>query len=149
VARIEKSIEIRAPPEKVWEMLALDRHLEWSSYEWKSVEYTSEVHTSEDKYRVGTTAHITEKNEEFDFEITESVENEKITGRQFNFSRSGNVTMILTYILEPTVEGIKLTSVLDYEMPNLILRVIAKLFKGQGEKSFERSLEKLKSILEK
>jgi len=28
LGRVEKSIEIRAPPEKVWEMLALDRFQE-------------------------------------------------------------------------------------------------------------------------
>jgi len=42
LGRIEKSIEIKAPPEKVWEMLALDRLLEWNvGYsELKNVEYT-------------------------------------------------------------------------------------------------------------
>jgi len=29
VGRIEKPIEIKATPEKVWEMLALDRWSEW------------------------------------------------------------------------------------------------------------------------
>ena len=150
MGRIEKSIEIKAAPEKVWEMLALDRHLEWSDYGWKKVEYTSEVHTPEDKLRVGATAHITEKHEEFDFEITESLKNEKITGRQFNFSRSGNATMTVTYVLEPVEEGIRLTSALDYEMPWGILgKILGRLLRGQGEKSFERSLENLKSILEK
>jgi len=98
---------------------------------------------------VGASAHITEKHEEFDFEVTESLENEKITGRSFNFSRSGNATMITTYILEPVEEGTRLTSVLDYEMPNLFLKIIAKLFQRKGGKDMERSLEKLKSILEK
>jgi len=63
MGRIEKSIEIRAPPEKVWEMLALDRLPEWMGPkgELKSVEYTSEVRTPEDKYRVGASAHVIEK----------------------------------------------------------------------------------------
>ncbi len=147
---IEKSIEIKAPPEKIWEMLSLDRHLEWSDFGWKSVDYTSEVSTSEDKLRLGASAHITEKHEEFDFEITESIEYKKITGRQFNFSRSGNMTMNVTYILEPVEEGIKFTSVLDYKLPWGILgKILGRLLNRQGEKSFERSLEKLKSMLEK
>ena len=29
MVRIEKSIEIKTPPEKVWEMLALNRQPEW------------------------------------------------------------------------------------------------------------------------
>ena len=90
MGRVEKLIEIRAPPEKVWEMLALDRWPEWMEG-YKSSEYTSEVRTSKDKYRVGASAHITvtekpkaeteadQHREEWDFEITESLENEKIT----------------------------------------------------------------------
>ena len=54
MARIEKSVEIRASPEKVWEMLAVDRFPEWdegTQKNAKSVEYTSEVHTPKDKYK--------------------------------------------------------------------------------------------------
>jgi len=54
LARIEKSVEIRASPEKVWEMLAVDRFLEWdegTQKNAKSVEYTSEVHTPKDKHK--------------------------------------------------------------------------------------------------
>jgi hypothetical protein len=59
LGRIETSIVIKAPPERVWEMLALDRLLEWcEGYNaLKSVEYTSEVSTPKDKYRVGASAH--------------------------------------------------------------------------------------------
>jgi len=57
---MEGSIEIRAPPEKVWEMLALDRLPEWmDEMEIESGTYTSKVLTPEDKYRVGATAHMT------------------------------------------------------------------------------------------
>jgi uncharacterized protein YndB with AHSA1/START domain len=52
LVRIKKSIEINASPEKVWEMLAFDKAVEWMEG-WKSIEYTFEVHTSADKYRVG------------------------------------------------------------------------------------------------
>jgi len=56
LARIEKSIEIRAPPEKVWELLALDRLPEWNE-EYGNVKYTSEMRNPEDKYRVGASSH--------------------------------------------------------------------------------------------
>ena len=82
LGRIEKLIEIKAPPEKVWEMLAFDRHKEWDEQMQKglnSLEFTSEVHTPEDKYRVGATAHVNMREGKFDFEITESLENEKMT----------------------------------------------------------------------
>lgn len=56
----EKSIVIKASPEKVWEMLPLDRYPEWTDM-MVSVEYTSEVRTPQDKYRVGATALGTPK----------------------------------------------------------------------------------------
>ena len=115
----------------------------------KSVEYTSEVRTPEDKYRVGASAHITGKHgEEFDFEITESIENKKMTTR----STSGNVTLFGTFSLKPTEAGTEITNVVDYEMPYSILgKIIDKLVVGrkvEKEIDMERSLEKLKSILE-
>ena len=63
MGRIENSIEIKAPPEKIWEMLAFDRIQEWDkSYGvglGERVEYTSEVNTPKDKYRVDATAQGT------------------------------------------------------------------------------------------
>ena len=57
LGRIELSIEIKAPPEKIWEMLAFDRSTEWMGDMMTFAEYTSEVKTSEDKLKVGATAH--------------------------------------------------------------------------------------------
>ena len=151
MGRLEKSIEIRAPPEKVWEMFALDRLLEWEEgYQKniKSVEYVSEVRTPEDKYRVGASAHVlTKKQKEFDLEITESLEKEKMTTR----STSGNATLIGTYTLKPTEPGTEVTYMMDYELPHSILgKIIDKLVVGRMmEKEYEKALEKLKSILEK
>ena len=56
LGRVEKSIEIKASPEKVWEMLAFDRLPEWNEEWGERVEYTSKVHVPKDKYRVGATA---------------------------------------------------------------------------------------------
>jgi len=151
--RIEKSIEIRAQPEKVWEMLPLDRLPEWvKGYKdgLKNVEYTSEVRTPEDKLRVGASAHGIPKKQgesiKFNFEITESLENEKITYRLY-----GKYRALVTHILEPVEEGTKMTYVVDYEMPWGILgKILEKLFfRRVMEKEFERDLENFKSILEK
>ena len=150
MGRVEKSIEIRAPPEKVWEMLAFDRLLEWSEGykgELKSMEYTSKVHTPKDKYKVGASAHgIPKKKGEYNFEITESLENEKMTYRSH-----GKIRALGTYILEPVEKGTKFTVVADYEMPWGILgRILEPLFiRRVMEKEFERDLKNLKSILEK
>jgi uncharacterized protein YndB with AHSA1/START domain len=148
MTRIEKSVEIKAPLEKVWEMLAFDRHPEWFE-ERESGEYTSEVRTPEDKYRVGASAEITEKHfGKFDIEITESLENEKITYVCRGVPHSKNVVERFTLI--PTEAGTKITFVADGEVPNPIYRMLEKLFVHRAiEKGTEKSLEKLKSILEK
>jgi len=153
LGRVEKSIEIKAPPEKVWEMLALDRLPEWEEG-WKGhlkgVEYTSEVRTPEDKYRVGATAHGIPKKQgksiKLNFEITESLENKKITYR-FLYLKA---RVHATYILEPVEEGTKFTYVVDYEMPWSILgKILGKLTTVGAGREYERSLENFKSILEK
>jgi len=154
LGRIEKSIQIKAPPEKVWEMLAFDRHPEWmgGGEGLKSVEYTSKVRTPKDKYRVGASAHMTTKDaEELDFEITESLENEKITCRGNQKVRGfGNITVILTFSLKPTEAGTEMTFLDNYKMSSILGKILDKLFaQRMGEKQTEKSLEKLKSILEK
>jgi len=151
LVRIEKSIEIKASPKKVWEMLALDRLPEWDKgYEenLKSVEYTSEVRTPKDKYKVGSTAHgIPKKQGEYDFKITESLENEKIT---YDMKGGGFKGLTVTSILESVDVGTKFTFVLDVELPwGFFGKSLGKLMKGIGEKDAEKSLGKLKSILEK
>jgi len=156
LTRIEKSIEIRAPPEKVWEMLAIDRFQEWEEEMQKglkSLEYTSEVRRPKDKYRVGACGHMSIKEMgmgEIDFEVTESLENEKLT---YHMKKSGtNQTMgIITLISEPVEEGTKFTYVFDYEMPwGIFGKFLDKLFaKRESDKAQEKWLKKLKGILEK
>ena len=107
----EMSIEIVAPPEKVWEMLALDRWTEWDEGTQKMVkrvEHTSEISTPKDKYRVGATANLIGKNDKVYLasEVTESLENEKIT---YRLNADHWVSQIAqTFILEPIEKGTKL-----------------------------------------
>ena len=147
MGRIEKSVEIRAPPEKVWEMLALDRWPEWMDG-WKDAEYTSEVHTPEDKYKVGATARFIDKHSKLMMTITDSLENEKITYRS---SYSFVHRIDLTYVLELVEKGTKLTYLVNYEMIDwgILGKIIFKLMMMASRKEIERSLENLKSILEK
>ena len=145
MVRMEKSFEIKAPPERVWEMLALDRQVEWMANV-ESAKYTSEVRTPEDKYRVGASVHLayTDKRWDCDVEITESLENEKMT------YQSSKPTYTVTYILKPIEGGTKLTFLGYYEMPWGILgKIFYKLAGESFEKEVWRSFEKLKSILEK
>ena len=145
MGRIEKSIEIGAPPEKVWELLALDRLPEWMDVlEMKSGKYISEVHTPKDKYKVGATAHIVEKRWEYDLDISESLENEMITVHS-----KGKYPYTITCTLKPVDDGTKLMYTSDYESKGILGKAFGKLFAGTLEKQVERALEKLKSILEK
>lgn len=148
LGRVEKSIEIKAPREKVWEMLAFDRCPEWMNG-LKSVEYISEVRTPKDKYRVGASAHATKvEKEEFDFEITESLENEKITARTTPIH---GATMTISFLLKPTEVGTEMAYVVDYEMPwGIFGKFLDKLLVRRAfKKDIAGEAEKLKSILEK
>ena len=158
MTRVEKSIEIRAPPEKVWEMLALDRFQEWEEdmqKGLKSFEYTSEVHSPEDKYRVGTSGHMYIQEMgggDYDFQITESLENEMLT---YNIKKSKSdkpsATGIITLLLKPIEDGTHFTYIFDYELPwGRFGRFLDALFaKRASEKAQEKWLKTLKSILEK
>jgi uncharacterized membrane protein len=147
VGKIEKSIEIEAPPEKIWEMLALDRLPEWNE-EYGNVKYTSEVRSPKDKYRVGASSHTNIKGAgAIDFEITESLENEKMTFRMIG-KRANNT--VVTYVLESVDGGTKFAYMMTFKLPWGILGTfLGKLGKGILEKEAEKSLEKLKNILEK
>ena len=150
MARMEKAIMIKASPEKVWEMLAFDRLLEWdegTQKNAKSVKYTSEVHTSDDKYRVGATARMDTKRGVMDLEIMESLENSKFVYRAVE----GNINAIQTYSLHPEEDGTRFTRAVDYGLPFGILgKFLNSLFAQRMlEKEIERSLENLKSTLEK
>ncbi len=146
LVRMEKSIEIKASPEKVWEMLALDRLPEWQDIlEVKSAKYISEVRTPKDKYRVGASAHIVEKRWGYDLNVMESLEHEKITVRS-----KGKYVYTMTFILKPVDGGTTLTWVGEIEMPWGILgKALSGLFRRTAEKDLKKALEKLKSILEK
>jgi len=144
MVRIEKSIEIRVPPAKVWEMLALDRLPEWMDVlEMKSAKYISEVRIPKDKYIVGASAHIIEKRWEYDLEITESLENERMT-----IQSKGKYAYTTTYILKPVDDGTKLTYTSEYGTRGILGKTFAKLFAGTLEKQVDQALEKLKSVLE-
>jgi len=146
MTQVEKSIEIRATPERVWEMLALDRLPEWMDVlEMKSARYTTEVRKPDDKYRVGASAHVIEKRWEYELDILESLEKEKITARS-----RGKYIITFTFILKPVEEKTRLTAKGDFVMPWGVLgKALDKLFHGQLEKQLQTALEKLKGILEK
>jgi uncharacterized protein YndB with AHSA1/START domain len=148
------SIEIRAPAEKVWELLALDRWAEWDEGTQKlvkRVDYLSGIRAPEDKFRVGATANLIDKKDRVYLasEVIESLENAKLVyllradGHQFVHQISQ------TFTLEPVEGGTRLTLVMDYEKLGwgiLGKAIIKSMTSGKGT---EKQLENLKNILEK
>ena len=149
MGRVERSIVIKAPPKKIWGMLAMDKLQEWDEglqKSVKSIEFISEVDTPEDKYKVGPSARMTENSgKEFVMEVKESLVNEKIV------YQSGMMSMVITYEIEPAIEGTKLTKIIDYELPYGFFGGFLDKLAGQRMlgKETERSSENLKGILEK
>jgi hypothetical protein len=128
-------------------MLALDMLPEWNE-EYGNVKYTSEVRNPEDKYRIGASSHTIIKGAgEIDYEITESLRNKKMTFRMIG-KRANNT--VVTYVLESVDKGTKFAFVMTFKLPWGILgKGLDRLGKGMLEKEAEKSLDKLKSILEK
>ena len=163
MGRTEKSIIIKAPPAKVWEMLALDRLPEWEEGYGEGlgerVEYTSEVNTPKDKYRVGATAQGTPNTPFGDtqhhicrFEIIESLEHEKIKFRAWEKPKYfGTLSMFTTYSLEPVETDTKFTYELESEkFLGIFGKFLEKLYlRRWAGKQVEKYLKNLKSILEK
>ena len=163
MGRTEKSIIIKAPPEKVWEMLAFDRLPEWGEgFEGglgERVEYTSEMHTPEDKYRVGATAQGTPNIPLEDpqyhicrFEIMESLENKKLKYYAWEKPKYfGTLSMFVSYSLEPVGLDTKFTYELESGLPwGFFGKFLEKLFaRRMAEKNIQKALENLKSIVEK
>jgi len=115
--------------------------------DWKSVAFTSKFRTPEDKYRLGASAHVTEKHAKYDLEVTESLENEKIMLRSKGIG-GGRVTMTLTYILKPVEGGTKVTYACACGGWWILCPIIEGLL-GENHLGVETSLNNLKSILEK
>ena len=142
MTRIENSIEINAPPEKVWSMIQWDKVVEWLP-SIKKVEWTSDSH------KAGATVEV--KSElagikgVMDVETTEYIENKKLAWRARNFKMSG------VRALSPIKKGTKVDIVDEYEMPYSILgKLIDKLrFRKAVVKNNEIGLGKLKAMLEK
>ena len=146
MVRIEKSVEIKAPPEKVWEMLAFDRMPEWMG-DWKNVAFTSEVRTPKVMYRVGASASVAESHAKYALEITESLENEKIMYRSIGIG-GGRVTLTLTYILKPVEVGTEVTYAASCGGWGILCSIFDGLL-GEKHLGVQTSLNSLKGILEK
>ena len=145
LTRIEKSIEISAPLDKVFSLIRWDRVPEYYD-SIKKVEWTSEP-----KMKVGATVHVLSEiagaKGEWDAEITEYKDNEKVSWR----TTGGNMTIIYNATLDPAKAGTKLTTSFDYELPYSVLgKLIDKLRVHKAmEKEADKALQKMKEAAEK
>ncbi len=145
LTRVEKSIEIIAPAERIWPLLFWERTPEWYA------PFKTVTHTNEIKNAVGETVHVTGEiagmKAEWNGETTEKIDNERVAWR----SIGGSFTGFGSHLLTPTKAGTKVTMVLDYDMPYSVLgKIMDKLrFHKAFEKSIYDGLQKLKDMAER
>ena len=149
MVRVERSLEIRAPVERVWALMTdWDRLPEWA----KTVE-KFEI-TSKQRSGVGMTSHevgVLAGRWRYDihWEATEFVENEVIACRVVSGKGVRKGTKV-SWTMKPTKEGAQLTYTSDYKVPYSIFgKIIERLiFRGRFEKQVDGWMENIKSLVE-
>jgi uncharacterized protein YndB with AHSA1/START domain len=144
--KVHKSIEIAAPPEKIWPFLVEpEKILQWC-ITFIKFEYTSEQHSG-----VGTTFYLEEKAGgplmKLHFRITEWVENKKVA---FSMT-SGNFVKGYeqNWSVETTPSGSRFTFMEEIKLPYGIIGKIMGLFAQRGSQAtVGKMLPKLKSLAE-
>jgi len=149
LTRIEKSIVIKAPVEKVFAFVTdFDNFLKASSPEIK-MEILSR---DESPQRVGDIVKVKVKigNQEYeaDMETTEFVKNKRHVVQQ---KGGAFKKVVMTDRFEPTDEGTKWTSIMEYELPySLLGKLIDKLKASKEiEKGSDYYVKKTKELIEK
>ena len=144
--KVQKSIEIAAPPEKIWPFLVdPDKILMWC-ITFKKFEYTSESHSG-----VGTTFYLEEKAGgpymKLNFQITEWVKNMKVSFimTSGNFVKGYNQS----WTVETTPAGSRFTFMEEVRLPYGIIGKIMEFFGQSGsEATVGKMLPRLKSLAE-
>ena len=144
--RVERSIEIAAPPEKIWPFLVEpEKIMQWFTL-LRKFEYTGEQ-----KSGVGTTFYYEEKSGpqlmKLHYVVTEWVENEKLA---FVMTSGPAKRDDQIWSIEATPAGSRFILAEDYEMPwGIIGKIMEKLLVGRIiGKHLEEILANLKSLAE-
>jgi uncharacterized protein YndB with AHSA1/START domain len=144
--KIEKTIEIAAPPERIWPyFVEPEKILQWS------ITFKEFRFTGEQQRGVGTPLFIEEKASgplmKMDFEVTEWVENERVRLKMISGAPLKSYEQL--WSLRPTGTGTEFTFFEEIVFP---LGVLGKLigFVGQGSsyKFVTEMQSKLKSLVE-
>ncbi len=144
--RVQRSIEIAAPPEKIWPFLVEpDKILKWF-YLLQEFEYTSEQRSS-----VGTTFYYEEKSAgrlmKLHYRITEWVENKRLAFIMTSGPLKKNDQI---WSIEATPSGSRFALIEDIEMPwGIIGKIMEALFVGSiVGKHLDEMLGNLKGLAE-
>lgn len=144
MGRVEKSVEIKAPSEKLWHAAYWDRVPEyWDGI--KKAEYTS------GKPGLGAIAHVwTElagQKDEGDAETTEWIENRKHSWRILN----GNMKAYGTLTLDPIESGTLVKFAVDYSLPYSVFGKLMDKVRVSKEMNgmVERAMIRLKETAER
>jgi uncharacterized membrane protein len=146
MAKLVKSIEIEASPEKVWNWSMDQKNMNEASKG-----FSESVWTSKGPVGVGSVSHFISvaggTTAETDLEVTEFVKNQKFAQRSIGASKT---KMAFSYTLEPTAKGTKVAFNMDYEVPYSILgKLIDKLKVHKDvEKGITKLLENIKKAIE-
>lgn len=144
--KVEQSIEIAVPPEKVWPFLVEpEKILKWC-ITFKKFEYTGKQRSS-----VGTAFYVEEKAGgplmKLNFTVTEWAENKKLA---FNMT-SGNFVKGYeqTWTLDDTPSGSRFSFTEQVKLPYGIIGKVMELFaRRSSETTVSEMLNKLKSLAE-
>jgi len=144
--RIQRSVEIAAPPDKIWPFLIEpEKIMQWFTL-LKKFEYTSEQRTG-----VGTTFYYEEKAGpmllmKFNYKVEEWAENKKIAFVMTSGSARRDDQI---WAIEATPSGSRFTLTEDFEMPWGIIgkSIVALISRGVG-KHQEEILVNLKKVVE-
>jgi uncharacterized protein YndB with AHSA1/START domain len=143
---IQRSIEIAAPPEKIWPFLVEpERIVKWFTL-LEKFEYTGDKHSG-----MGATFYYEERSfgklSKFNYMVTEWVENETLA---FNMTSGDAKKDNQVWSIEAIPSGSRFTISEDFEMPwGVIGKIMEALFAGRGiGKSLEKIIANLKSLAE-
>jgi uncharacterized protein YndB with AHSA1/START domain len=145
--RVESSVEITAPPEKVWPFLIEpEKILKWC------ITFQKYEYTSKQRSGVGTPLYIEEKVSpmplmKLNFKVTEWVENNKLA---FSLT-SGNLTKGYdqSWTLEAIPSGSRFTFIENFTMPfGIIGKLMGVVGKSSSEAHVREMLSKLKGLAE-
>jgi carbon monoxide dehydrogenase subunit G len=146
MGKMTRSVEVKAPPEKVFAFLTDIEKL--NEIAKGDVEFKQ---TSKGPWGVGTTLHWISKQSgspmELDMEVTEFEKNKKAT---ISTVKGSKFKLKQTCAIEPTANGTKLAYFVDYTMPYSVFGKLIDRLKVQKdmEKSIDRQLVDYKKALE-